>query len=122
MSPLRRYLALISDEFEERPPCTWGEMSVPAWTRSNVQDPRGVIDGAPFALVETSEYGQTWITLHTDPHVAVRYHTEQEAAEDWTLRRLVDLRNGDEYELGYTARRVAEPDLAFRAWCSARKS
>ena len=64
--------------------------------------------GVWFALVETSSYGQTYVTLHQSADDAVRAHYSQESAEDWTLRSIIDVWTGDEYEpvVTYGARRI----------------
>lgn len=47
----------------------------------------------PYVLVETSRYGQTWVTLFDSPEAAAMYHFSQEYAEDWDIEELYDLRD-----------------------------
>lgn len=65
-----------------------------------------VTDIDRYVLVETSRYGQTWVTTHASPDAAAQAHASQEYAEDWTCELIVDLLTGNEYELVVAARAV----------------
>jgi hypothetical protein len=100
---LRRYVSLVNEVYEERQPGEWGDIDTDG-RNDHVDDPREVdIVARPFVFVETSHYGQTWITLWSDPDEAVDYHANQEYAEDWRFDRLVDLRDLSEYSLAAKA-------------------
>lgn len=95
---IRNYLAVIGEEYEERQLGEWGEIE--RGNNDNVESPRDTdLIAHPFVLVETSRYGQTWITLHADADAAVDYHVNQEYADDWTIQRITDLRDLTEYRL-----------------------
>lgn len=116
MSPwklLRNYCEVIAAEFEERRRGEWDSVG-----DSNVERPGGRATSAaslaaqPFVLVQTSRYGQTWITLWPTAQAACDYHADDEFADDWTLERLVDIRTMTEYRptLVAEAFAIAEPD------------
>jgi hypothetical protein len=54
-----------------------------------------VSPASAIMLVETSRYGQTWITLWPDAQSAGNYHVEQECVEDWNVEVLIDLITGE---------------------------
>lgn len=60
-------------------------------------------DGNFFLMVETSRFGQEWITMFDSPDNAVRAHFHQEYREDWTLEVIVDLVTGQLYDIEPTA-------------------
>jgi hypothetical protein len=100
----RNYLQLIGEEYEEREWGDWDDVDRPGNT-DHVARPDGLagLMAEPFVLIETSHYGQTWITLHADPDAAVEYHAGQEYAEDWRIDRLTDCRDMTEYRMSAKA-------------------
>lgn len=64
------------------------------------------IEHEPIVLIETSPYGQVWITLHRTLADACRANTHQEYAEDWMFPKLYDLRRDKWYEVEYRATAV----------------
>lgn len=60
----------------------------------------------PFVLVETSTYGQTWITLHKTAQDAADAHVGQEYQEDWNVELLKNFRTGEEFDVVLSARAV----------------
>lgn len=103
----RNYLDLIAEEYEGRSWGKWDDIDDVSNT-CHVARPDG-LDGlmaTPFMMEETSRYGQIWITLWADPDAAVDYHTNQEYAEDWTIQRIVDVRDLTEYRMSAKAVRA----------------
>jgi hypothetical protein len=102
---LRRYVQLVNSEIYHRSPGQWGDIDYPGNTdhADDPRDIRGGVEALPFALVERSSYGQTWITLHETADDAVSYHEGQEYAEDWRVDDLIDICNGQHYRLSARA-------------------
>lgn len=65
------------------------------------------IETEPIVLIERSRYGQVWITLHSTLDDACQANTNQEYAEDWQYPTIIDLRDGQHYEVEYRAIAVA---------------
>lgn len=52
-----------------------------------------------FMLVERGRYGKTWVTLHDGARAAGEANVNQEYAEDWTDAEVIDLANGQHYQI-----------------------
>lgn len=104
VASFRNYLGVIAAEYEERDWGDWEDIDRPGNT-DHVARPDGLVGlmATPFAMIETSHYGQTWVTLWSDPDAAVDYHSGQEYAEDWRIDRLVDVRDMTEYRMSAKA-------------------
>lgn len=119
---LRNYVRLIAEQCEgERPWGRWGDIATGridrfasprriVWRKESQEwaEVRGDyrLFAEPFVLIETSHYGQTWVTLHRDADAAVDYHVDQEYAEDWRIDRIVDVRDMTEYRMTAKAERA----------------
>lgn len=102
MTPLMRLAAIIAEEGLE--PGEDSDNHAPALCELQ--------DGAFFVLVEYNVRSpQHWITLHADPNDAVSMHFAQEYAEEWMIETLMDLRDGQLYDIEYRA--VAIPAAAI---------
>lgn len=125
LSVLRNYVKLIAEQCEgERPWGCWGESIEwpgrnPLASSDAFESPRsrdagfeyikGDYDNLfanPYVLIETSHYGQTYVTLHASADEAIEYHVNQESAEDWRIDRLVDVRDMTEYRMSAKAERA----------------
>jgi hypothetical protein len=54
---------------------------------------------APILLIERSTARDLyWGSCFESAKEAAQYHISQEHSEDWTIERIVDLRNGEEYQ------------------------
>lgn len=94
----RHYIDLVDTHIPFRQWGQWGDIEVSHQQYSHVTRPRDLA-GAPYVLVETSRYGQTWITIWASPEAAANYHVNQEYADDWDLAELVDIRTGDQFQI-----------------------
>lgn len=93
---LRAYIELCYEH--GKPVGKWGE----TWSEGdNYSRPDGDILTTPYALVETSRYGQVWITLHASPDAAAEAHVRQEYVEDWEVHICTGLILGDAYSIEY---------------------
>ena len=69
-------------------------------------NPVDIVD-EPIVLIEHSQYGQVWITLHSTLEAACKANTDQEYAQDWTFPTIVDIAHDRHYEVEY--RQMAVP-------------
>ena len=67
-----------------------------------------------FALVESSRYGQVWVTAWATAEAAANYRINQEYAEDWSIQELVNLATGERLRLAPAVEidHFAEPRFA----------
>jgi hypothetical protein len=67
------------------------EQPYPDWSPDDLDEGR-------FVLVEASTYGNGfWLSSHPTPEEAAAYHDDQESADDWSIRELVDRETGQRF-------------------------